>query len=60
MVGIIIAVIIIVLIITNIRVVQQARAYVVERLGAYKNFEWLRKPMIWAEEAGVRSSLTGK
>ena len=31
-----------------------------ERLGAYKNFEWLRKPMIWAEEAGVRSSLTGK
>ena len=36
MVGIIIAVIIIVLIITNIRVVQQARAYVVERLGAYK------------------------
>ena len=34
MVGIIIAVIIIVLIITNIRVVQQARAYVVERLGA--------------------------
>ena len=36
MVGIIIAIIIIVLIITNIRVVQQARAYVVERLGAYK------------------------
>ena len=36
MVGIIIAVIIIVLIITNIRVVQQARAYVVERLGAYQ------------------------
>lgn len=36
MVGIIIAVIIIVLIITNIRVVQQARAYVVERLGVYK------------------------
>ena len=31
-----------------------------ERLGAYKNYEWLRKPMIWAEQPGVRSSLTGK
>lgn len=29
-----------------------------ERLGAYKNYQWLRKPMIWAEEAGVRNSLT--
>lgn len=29
-----------------------------ERLGAYKNPEWLRKPMIWAEDAGVRTSLT--
>lgn len=29
-----------------------------ERLGAYKNYMWLRKPMIWAEEAGVRTSLT--
>lgn len=29
-----------------------------ERLGASKNHLWLRKPMIWAEEAGVRSSLT--
>lgn len=28
------------------------------RLGAYKNFEWLRKPMIWAEEYGSRTSLT--
>ena len=29
-----------------------------ERLGASKNHIWLRKPMIWAEEAGVRTSLT--
>ncbi len=29
-----------------------------QRLGAYKNYLWLRKPMIWAEEAGVRTSLT--
>lgn len=29
-----------------------------ERLGAYKNHLWLRKPMIWAEEPGVRTSLT--
>ena len=31
-----------------------------ERLGAYKNYLWLRKPMIWAEEAGVRKSLTAE
>lgn len=30
----------------------------VERVGAYKDFRWLQKPMIWAESAGVRSSLT--
>lgn len=29
-----------------------------ERLGASKNHEWLRKPMIWAEDYGVRTSLT--
>ena len=29
-----------------------------ERLGAYKNHLWLRKPMIWAEEEGARKSLT--
>lgn len=29
-----------------------------ERLGAYKNYQWLRKPMIWAEQAGARKSLT--
>ncbi len=29
-----------------------------ERLGAYKNHLWLRKPMIWGEEYGVRHSLT--
>jgi len=29
-----------------------------ERLGAYKNHLWLRKPMIWAEDYGVRTSLT--
>lgn len=29
-----------------------------ERLGASKNPLWLRKPMIWAEDYGVRKSLT--
>ena len=29
-----------------------------ERLGASKNHLWLRKPMIWAQEAGVCTSLT--
>lgn len=29
-----------------------------ERLGASKNPLWLRKPMIWAEDYGVRTSLT--
>ena len=29
-----------------------------ERLGAYQNHLWLRKPMIWSEDYGVRSSLT--
>ena len=29
-----------------------------ERLGAYRNHLWLREPMIWAEEEGVRTSLT--
>ena len=29
-----------------------------ERLGAYRNHLWLREPMIWAEEAGARNSLT--
>ena len=29
-----------------------------ERLGAYKNYKWLRVPMIWAQDYGVRSSLT--
>ncbi len=28
------------------------------RLGAYKDYKWLQKPMIWAEAAGTRSSLT--
>lgn len=28
------------------------------RLGAFRNHEWLRKPMIWAEEYGTRTSLT--
>lgn len=28
------------------------------RLGAFRNHEWLRKPMIWAEEYGSRKSLT--
>ena len=30
----------------------------VVRLGAYKDYKWLQKPMIWAEAAGARSSLT--
>ena len=29
-----------------------------ERLGASKNPQWLRKPMIWAEDYGVVKSLT--
>ena len=29
-----------------------------ERLGASKNPEWLKKPMIWAMDYGVRHSLT--
>lgn len=28
------------------------------RLGAYQNHEWLRKPMIWALDYGMKSSLT--
>ena len=31
-----------------------------ERLGAAKNHKWLSKPMIWAEEYGVRTSLTAE
>lgn len=31
-----------------------------ERLGAYKNHEWMRKPMIWSEAPGVRTSLTAE
>ena len=31
-----------------------------ERLGAYNNHLWLRKPMIWAQEPGVRTSLTAE
>ncbi len=31
-----------------------------ERLGAYKNYKWLQKPMIWAEDYGVRTSLTAE
>ena len=30
----------------------------VVRVGAYKDFKWLQKPMIWAQEAGARTSLT--
>lgn len=30
------------------------------RLGAYRNHEWLRKPMIWANDYGVKSSLTAE
>jgi len=29
-----------------------------ERLGAYKNYKWLQKPMIWAQDYGVITSLT--
>lgn len=29
-----------------------------ERLGAYRNYKWLQKPMIWSEAPGVRTSLT--
>ena len=32
----------------------------VVRVGAYKDFKWLQKPMIWAEQAGARTSLTNK
>ncbi|MBR5898863.1 MAG: hypothetical protein IKZ14_05290 [Muribaculaceae bacterium] len=28
------------------------------RLGAYKDYKWLQKPMIWAEDYGVHKSLT--
>ena len=28
------------------------------RIGAYKDYKWLQKPMIWAEEPGSRTSLT--
>ena len=31
-----------------------------QRLGAYNNHEWLRKPMNWALEYGVRNSLTAE
>lgn len=31
-----------------------------ERLGAAKNPQWLRKPMIWSEAYGVRTSLTAE
>jgi len=31
-----------------------------QRLGAYNNHEWLRKPMNWAEDYGVRTSLTAE
>ncbi|MDD2961129.1 MAG: SusD/RagB family nutrient-binding outer membrane lipoprotein [Muribaculaceae bacterium] len=31
-----------------------------ERLGAYKNYKWLREPMIWALDFGKRSSLTAE
>lgn len=30
----------------------------VVRVGAYKDFKWLQKPMIWAQDAGVCTSLT--
>lgn len=29
-----------------------------ERLGAYKNYKWLRQPMIWSLDYGQRTSLT--
>ena len=31
-----------------------------ERLGAYKNYKWLREPMIWSQPKGVRTSLTAE
>lgn len=31
-----------------------------EKLGAYNNYKWLQKPMIWAQERGVRTSLTAE
>ena len=31
-----------------------------ERLGAYKNYKWLQKPMIWALTPGERTSLTAE
>lgn len=31
-----------------------------ERLGAYQNYKWLQEPMIWALEAGERTSLTAE
>lgn len=31
-----------------------------ERLGAYNNYKWIQKPLIWAQDAGVCTSLTGK
>ena len=31
-----------------------------ERLGAYQNYLWLQEPMIWALEAGERTSLTAE
>lgn len=31
-----------------------------ERLGAYNNYLWLRKPLIWAQDYGVVKSLTSK
>lgn len=32
----------------------------VVRLGAYKDHKWLQKPMIWANDQGVRTSLTAE
>ena len=31
-----------------------------QRLGAYNNHEWLRKPMNWAQDYGKRTSLTAE
>lgn len=31
-----------------------------QRLGAYKNYKWLQKPMIWALPSGERTSLTAE
>lgn len=30
------------------------------RVGAYKDYRWLQKPMIWAQEEGARTSLTAE